>query len=195
MRQILSTAVTAVIVSLLTLTVAGAMAQSEPPASSTTISPSAVSDINADRVDGKHAVGAGAKIRQRAGKLVATDKHGFLPRNIVKPLWPLIQHMPAGFADGVDDGVTGLGVTTVTGSTSGVFGPGTSGFSTATCPVGSLLVGGGYQAGGFVEVGRAYEDNPNRWFVEGLNTSTSANRTITAYAYCLSVTPSSAIDG
>jgi hypothetical protein len=117
MRQILSTAVTAVIVSLLTLTVAGALAQSEP-ATTSTYAPSAVSNINADRVDGKHAVGAKAKIPQRAGKLVATDKTGFLPRNIVKPLWPLIQNMPAGFADGIDDqGVTGVKVTTLQAST------------------------------------------------------------------------------
>ena len=39
---------------------------------------------NADKVDGKHAVGAGASKSKRAGKLVATDKKGFLPRNILR---------------------------------------------------------------------------------------------------------------
>ena len=53
MRQTLSTAATAVIVSLLTLTVAGATAQSEP-AKERTVEPTGT---NADRVDGKHAVG------------------------------------------------------------------------------------------------------------------------------------------
>jgi hypothetical protein len=47
----------------------------------TTYSPAAVSNITADKVDGKHAVGAGARIRQRREKLAATDRYGFLPRN------------------------------------------------------------------------------------------------------------------
>lgn len=41
---------------------------------------------NADRVDGRHAVGAGATVDQRKGKLVATDPDtGRLPSNIVQP--------------------------------------------------------------------------------------------------------------
>lgn len=39
--------------------------------------------VNADKVDGKHAVGAGATISGRAGKLVATDAEGRLPNNII----------------------------------------------------------------------------------------------------------------
>lgn len=38
---------------------------------------------NANKVDGKHAVGAGATAAQRAGKLVATNASGRLPNNIV----------------------------------------------------------------------------------------------------------------
>lgn len=38
---------------------------------------------NADRVDGKHAVGAGAPKAKRAGKLVATNSKGYLPNNII----------------------------------------------------------------------------------------------------------------
>src|SRR5687767_3423525 len=39
---------------------------------------------NADKVDGKHAVGAGATITQRKGKLVATSgTTGKLPSNII----------------------------------------------------------------------------------------------------------------
>lgn len=38
---------------------------------------------DADKVDGKHAVGAGAKPAARAGKLVATNKAGQLPNNII----------------------------------------------------------------------------------------------------------------
>jgi hypothetical protein len=39
--------------------------------------------VNADKVDGKHAVGAGATARQRAGKLVATNSLGRLPNTII----------------------------------------------------------------------------------------------------------------
>jgi len=39
--------------------------------------------VNADKVDGKHAVGAGASSTARAGKLVATDRNGKLPNNII----------------------------------------------------------------------------------------------------------------
>jgi hypothetical protein len=38
---------------------------------------------NAHRVDGKHAVGAGASPARRAGKLVATNSNGRLPNNII----------------------------------------------------------------------------------------------------------------
>jgi hypothetical protein len=40
--------------------------------------------VNADKVDGKHAVGAGSTVSQRKGKLVATSgKTGRLPNNII----------------------------------------------------------------------------------------------------------------
>lgn len=103
MRHILSTAITAVVVSLLTLTVAGAMAQTEPapePGTDGAIAPSAVRASNSDRVDGRHAVGAAATKAQRANKLVATNRFGMLPGNIVKPFWGLIQNKPADLADG-----------------------------------------------------------------------------------------------
>jgi hypothetical protein len=38
---------------------------------------------NADKVDGKHAVGAGASVAQRRGKLVAVARSGKLPNNII----------------------------------------------------------------------------------------------------------------
>lgn len=40
---------------------------------------------NADRVDGFHAVGAKASLSERAGKLVATDKSGRLPDDVMRP--------------------------------------------------------------------------------------------------------------
>ena len=39
--------------------------------------------LNAHKVDGKHAVGSGASATQRKGKLVATNKKGKLPNNII----------------------------------------------------------------------------------------------------------------
>ena len=39
--------------------------------------------VNSDKVDGKHAVGAGATVAGRAGKLVATNANGRLPSNII----------------------------------------------------------------------------------------------------------------
>jgi hypothetical protein len=51
---------------------------------------------NSDKVDGKHAVGAGASVEARAGKLVATDKKGRLPGDI------LAKAMNADMLDGLD---------------------------------------------------------------------------------------------
>lgn len=51
---------------------------------------------NADKVDGKHAVSAGTPVKQRKGKLVATDpKTGQLPRTIV-PISPVLAIAPQG---------------------------------------------------------------------------------------------------
>ena len=141
MRQVLSTAITAVIVSLLTLTAAGALAQ-DAPTTERTISPAAVSNINADRVDGKHAVGFTNKRAGRAGhKLVATNKQGLLPSNIVKPLWGAIKDKPAGFADGIDnEGVSG--VTLVTTSDYRTLEASASSGYVLHCPAGNATGGG-----------------------------------------------------
>lgn len=40
--------------------------------------------VNADKVDGKHAVGAAASPSDRSGKLVATNADGRLPNNIIE---------------------------------------------------------------------------------------------------------------
>jgi len=100
MRQILSTGLVALIVGALAGATVSAVAQSpaEP-----VIVPAAVSNINAHKVDGRHAVGSGASKAKRARKLVATNKYGLLPSNIIKPTWGSIKNKPAGFADGVDN--------------------------------------------------------------------------------------------
>ena len=47
------------------------------------ISPSAVANVNADRVDGRHAVKYTSNTTARKGKLMAFACHGYLPNNIV----------------------------------------------------------------------------------------------------------------
>ena len=81
---------------LLATTLVGSVA----PASLAEDDVSTSAGVNADRVDGKHAVSATNKKTARADKLVATDTKGYLPSNILKPLWGLIQGLPAVLADG-----------------------------------------------------------------------------------------------
>lgn len=51
---------------------------------------------NADRVDGFHAVGAGASSVRRAGRLVATDAHGWFPASAVNPASAFPEAVPPG---------------------------------------------------------------------------------------------------
>lgn len=44
----------------------------------------AVFATNSDKVDGKHAVSASASIAKRRGKLVATDRRGYLPNTLIR---------------------------------------------------------------------------------------------------------------
>ena len=98
---------------------------------------------NADKVDGRHAVGSGASKAKRAGKLVATNSKGYLPSNIVKPYWGAIKNKPASFADGVDNvGVAKIKITTVRNAVSAPAGQTRS--ALATCPPGSHVTGGGF---------------------------------------------------
>lgn len=172
MRQILSTALVALVVGSLAGASVGALAQTPDEAEAGAgISPSAVSKINADRVDGKHAVGAGASLPKRAGKLVATDKNGYLPKNIVNGL------------------VTDLQITTVrspvgNASTAGLFMS-----NSVVCPEGTVVVGGGFDISGFVQVhiytSRATSDRT--WQVSGFNRADNGPVTLWAHASCLSV--------
>lgn len=209
MRHILSTAIVAVVVSLLTLTVAGAVAQEPTAEAERTITPSAATG-NADRVDGRHAVGFTFKRGARAGKLVATNASGELPSNIVRPYWGLIRNRPsilsddkiswgevvgkpAGFADGVDDaGVTAMHVRRL--RTDYSVGPGS--FSrTVSCPAGSFVVGGGYENPvTSVTILRSYPDDGDTWTVYGVN-GYGSNVILTVYATCLRSTPAGAISG
>src|SRR5262245_5741273 len=126
MRHIVSTAMVAIVVSLATVTAVSALAQ-EPA-----VAPAAVSPINADRVDGRHAVGAGARIAKRAGKLVATNAEGYLPANI-------LEEAP----------VTGLKLTRV--ATGQVVNPGGKTIINVPCPAGTKVTGGGFSSSSILD--------------------------------------------
>jgi hypothetical protein len=95
MRQIISTAVVAVIVSVVTATAVGALAKDEPATTAIT-----AAGINADKVDGRHAVSYTNIATKRANKLVATNANGYLPSNIIRPKWALIKDRPSILRDG-----------------------------------------------------------------------------------------------
>lgn len=82
-----------------------APAEVSPEVGLAVVEPAALPNAkNADLVDNKHAVGATKDRAKRAGKLVATNKYGYLPANIIRVKWSAIVGMPKGFADGTDDG-------------------------------------------------------------------------------------------
>ncbi|MFO7532516.1 MAG: hypothetical protein R6W93_08640 [Candidatus Limnocylindrales bacterium] len=164
--------------------------------------------VNADRVDGKHAVSATGKAKQRAGKLVATNKQGLLPSNILRPIWSLIQGMPAafadgqiafgeitgmpaGFADGVDDGITGMTLTVVVGPNTNLA-TNANGTATATCPAGRVPVSGGHTASSFLVFNVSSFRSGNGWIVAARNTAATA-QTLTPYVNCLATVPSTAV--
>ena len=113
--------------------------------------------------------------------------------------WNAIPNKPAGFADGVDDaGVTAIKVTKVFGNQL-FLGPGQSGVSTADCPAGSVVSGGGVEmgAGGAAPVitieGMTATD-ADTWKAAGKNyTSGTETRSIQAIALCMSLQPSGAL--
>jgi len=61
-----------------------------------TVAQAAYDALNADKVDGRHAVSSGASVTSRAGKLVATNGEGRLPNNIIA------KAPDAGLLDGLD---------------------------------------------------------------------------------------------
>jgi len=181
------------------------VAQSEPAAEQAIVP----AGLNADKIDGRHAVGHGASARKRAGKLVATNKKGQLPSNIVKPAWRLIlgkpaafrdgqigwgevQGMPPGFADGVDHmGMTGITLTRH-GKTYDLPKE-TEDHFTLPCPTGKLVSGGFWVAD--PENMRMERSRPidNSWQVGAHNVSTLQGLQLDVYVICMSTDPGSAI--
>jgi hypothetical protein len=171
-RQLLSTAIVALVVAALTAVTVSAVAQS--PAE-TPVSPAA---LNADTVDGLHAVKATKNTKARANKLVATNAKGFLPSNIVKA-------------------VTGVKVTRVAGPKSSPQADGVT-FAYAYCPEGSLIVGGGADIdtgndGSAANVTHFLSNQPGgprNWFARAWKQlGTGGTYQVQAFAICLSTEP------
>jgi hypothetical protein len=212
MRQIISTAVVAVVVGAVAGATMGAMAQPGPEAPAQQAIVPAVTSINAHKVDGRHAVSASASRKKRSGKLVATNKQGYLPNNIIKPAWHLIggkppvladdqvawgevAGMPAGFVDGVDDvGVTKVKVKRVE-SLGNTVANGVWSTDFVTCPSDTVVVGGGgwtNDGSGKIRLTDSFSDG-NGWRVYFENLSGNSRR-ITAVAHCLSVEPAARLE-
>ena len=162
--------------------------QTEEGAQSSAFTPAAVA--NADKVDGRHAVGFGATKKQRATKLVATNKSGLLPSNIVKPKWSLIQGMPAGFKDGKDNrGVTKFYVKEKTTTANAVVG---SGDLNIRCDTGDFATGGSIYAlpaGAFIaqslpDYPASAGSAPIGWAGTYERVQSDVTATITVYAVC-----------
>ena len=187
MRQVISTAVVAVIVGALAGATMSAVAQA--PAERA-ITPAA--GINAATVDGKSAVGYTNKKRVRRGKLVATNRQGELPSNIVRPFWGYIKNKPAGFADGVDnEGLTGIAVTTHAASfdlTTGGVHP-----VDVACPTGNVIGGGFYDVnvpnGSGLNSSYPIDATPWRLYINVVSPPENG----TAYAICLESQPSTLV--
>jgi len=146
---------------------------------------------NADKVDGRHAVGWKTSKAKRAGKLVATNSSGYLPANIVKPYWGAIKNKPAGFADGVDNvGVARIKITYVTESIT--ITAGTTDSLIIDCPAGKVVGGGFGQFDYDVRIADSRPVAGVSWWVEARNLGAS-NRTLDVYAICMSTTPSAAL--
>ncbi len=192
MRELVSTALVALIVSVLTVTAVGVLAQDEPATTGErTITPAG---INAATVDGKSAVGFTKDRLRRKNKLVATNRYGFLPPNIVKPKWGLISGKPAGFADGVDNaGVTGVKLTLKHGSQVSVD-ANLEEFQTVDCPAGSFATGGGaVTTSNFMSITTSYPSDADTWKVWVTNTDTINAHQMSAYVVCLSTQPGEAL--
>jgi hypothetical protein len=102
-----------------------------------TATPSVAAKItNADKVDGKDAVGANASIAKRRGKLVATSRRGYLPDNIIK------KARDADRLDGLDSSAL-VTRTAVRGEVLrgewGAWGGGSAGYVADTVPFGKTL--------------------------------------------------------
>jgi len=188
MRQLVSTALVALIVAALTAVTVSAVAQAPAEPAVTTAA------LDADTVDGLSAVKATTQKAKRAGKLVATDAQGFLPSNIVKAKWGLIADKPAGLADGVDN----EGVTQVRLGTYRVAQEVPAGgwhYIDVPCPDGWRATGGGFYGVWSTDQVEASEpvDANMGWHFEVTTAAGASPHVITVKVICLTTEPASAL--
>jgi hypothetical protein len=197
MRQIVSTAIVAVIVGAVAGATMSAVAQ-EDPATTTerTITPAG---LNADKVDGKHAVRYTLNRNLRRNRLVATNRQGFLPPNIVRPGWNAIQGKPPTFADGQVDWTEVANkpadpVITITQQAQ-AWNFNTNGFKTidVVCPTGKVIGGGFFDVNAPTNSGlvSSYPFSPTTWRL-AINV-VSQPETGTAYAMCMTGAPATVV--
>jgi len=198
MRQIISTAVVAVVVGAVAGATMGAVAQTGPEATTQQAIVPAVTSINAHKVDGRHAVSASASRKRRAGKLVATNRQGYLPANIIKPAWKLMEGKPPVLADdqvGWDELVGTAPKITLTTHTKSNAADVTVGIKTVdvSCPTGKLTGGGFHSVNGYngSYLMSSYALNATTWRVTvDINV---AGDVFYAYVTCMTAEPSTLV--
>ena len=151
------------------------------------VSPSVAAGVfadNSDKVDGKHAVGAGASVANRAGKLVATNSNGRLPNNII------VRALDSGKLGGQPASSYARDLVQVVGSNvtiTGTSGISSYGTASVTCPSDHpVFVSGDYtQSDGVpsIEVFRSSLSG-STYSVDGQNVSGTPNRNFHAWAIC-----------
>lgn len=208
MRHILSTALVASIVGALAGASVSALAQPPEPseAGKAALVPAG---LNADTVDGKHAVSATSNRSKRRRKLVATNKAGLLPSNIVRHKWAGLRGVPAPFADGKiswneiqevpiaiyqDEGIRAAYLNYVRGDEVRIP-PGETRFANVLCPYGETVEGGyrAVPAAGTIHVTTSQPQFRSAgWQIEAWNDG-NFDALVRAWVVCLSTTPSAAL--
>lgn len=143
---------------------------------------------NSDKVDGKHAVGAGASPASRSGKLVATGSNGRLPNNIIA------RAPDAELIDGLDSSVFMPASKLSTTTNFLLYSSGAPVSLTALCALGDAVVGGWAQGVGIdvTSEGRhrvhgQFGVGEQGWQVTGTATNDGGNHFITVGAVCLDI--------
>ena len=109
--------------------------------------------------------------------------------------WNAIGNIPAGFKDGVDDGVTGVRLTRVTG-VGQLLPSGESRSAIVECPAGAKVISGGHVTsapGDFSVLLSVPFSDGTGWSIKAIYEGTDPGITMAALAQCMSVEPTGAI--
>jgi hypothetical protein len=106
--------------------------------------------------------------------------------------WNQLQNVPAGLADGTDNGITAMTFTQVVGTAVNL--PASSnGTADATCPAGSVPVSGGHTASSYLVFNVSSFRTGAGWIVAARNTDAAAAHTLTAIVHCVTAVPATGI--